>query len=111
MGARPLAEIKAPEILAMLRRIESRGALETAHRARIICGQIFRYAIATGRAERDPAADLKGALPPYKKSHLATITDPKEVARLQRVIDGYQGGFVAYTCLVALRSPWGTPGG
>ena len=90
MGARPIAEIKAPELLAMLRRIESRGALETAHRVRTICGQVFRYAVATGRAERDPAADLKGALPPYKKSHLAAITEPKEVAPLLRAIDGYQ---------------------
>jgi integrase len=99
MGARPIAEIKAPEVLAMLRRIETRGALETAHRVRTICGQIFRYAVATGRAERDPAADLKGALPPYKKSHLAAITDPKEVAPLLRAIDGYQGSFVVKSAL------------
>ena len=82
----------------MLRRIESRGALETAHRVRTICGQIFRYAFATGRAERDPAADLKGALPPYKKGHLAAITDPKEVALL-RAIDGFQGSFVVKCAL------------
>jgi len=94
LGARPIGEIKAPEVLAMLRRIESRGALETAHRIRTISGQVFRYAVATGRAERDPAVDLKGALPPYKKSHLAAITDPKEVAPLLRAIDGYQGSFV-----------------
>lgn len=99
MGARPVAEIKAPELLAMLRRIESRGALETAHRVRTICGQIFRYAVATGRAERDPAADLKGALSPYKKSHLAAITDPKDVAPLLRAIDGYQGSFVVKSAL------------
>jgi integrase len=99
MGTRPIAEIKAPEILAMLRRIESRGALETAHRVRTICGQIFRYAVATGRAERDPAADLKGALPPYKKSHLAAITDPKEVAPLLRAIDEYKGSFVVKCAL------------
>jgi integrase len=99
MGARPIAEIKAPELLAMLRRIESRGALETAHRVRTICGQIFRYALATGRAERDPAADLKGALPPYKKGHLAAITDPKEVAPLLRAIDGYSGSFVVKCAL------------
>ena len=99
MGARPIAEIKAPELLAMLRRIESRGALETAHRVRTICGQVFRYAVATGRAERDPAADLKGALPPYKKSHLAAITDPKEVAPLLRAIDDYKGSFVVKSAL------------
>jgi len=99
MGARPIAEIKAPELLAMLRRIESRGALETAHRVRTICGQIFRYAVATGRAERDPAADLKGALPPYKKNHLAAITDPKDVAPLLRAIDSYKGSFVVKCAL------------
>lgn len=99
MGARPIAEIKAPEVLAMLRRIESRGALETAHRVRTICGQIFRYAVATGRAGRDPAADLKGALPPYKKSHLAAITDPKDVAPLLRAIDDYRGSFVVKSAL------------
>lgn len=73
IGARPIAEIKAPELLAVLRRVESRGALETAHRVKTICGQVFRYAIATGRAERDIAADLKGAMPPAKKSHLAAV--------------------------------------
>ena len=99
LGAKPVGEIKPMELLTMLRRIESRGALETAHRVRTICGQIFRYAVATGRAERDPAADLKGALPPYKKGHLAAITDPKEVADLLRAIDGYQGSFVVKCAL------------
>ncbi|RQW83017.1 MAG: DUF4102 domain-containing protein [Geobacter sp.] len=94
IGPGAIAEIKPPEVLAMLRRIESRGALETAHRIRTICGQVFRYAVATGRAERDCTADLKGALPPYKKGHLAAITDPKGVAPLLRDIDGYQGSFV-----------------
>ncbi len=99
IGARPIGEIRPPELLAMLRRIESRGALETVHRIKTICGQVFRYAVATGRAERDPAADLKGALPPYKKSHLAAITEPKEVAPLLRAIDGYQGSFVVKCAL------------
>jgi integrase len=99
MGKRPIIEIKAPELLAMLRRIESRGALETAHRVRTICGQVFRYAVATGRAERDTAADLKGALPPYKKGHLAAIIEPKDVAPLLRAIDGYQGSFVVKSAL------------
>jgi integrase len=99
IGGRPIAEIKAPELLAMLRRIESRGALETAHRVRTICGQVFRYAVATGRAERDPAADLKGALPPYKKGHHAAITDPGKVKELLKAIDGYQGSFVVKSAL------------
>ena len=99
IGARPVAEIKPPELLALLRRIESRGALETAHRVKTICGQVFRYAIATGRAERDPTADLKGALPPYKPRHLAAITEPEKVGALLRAIDGYQGSFVVKCAL------------
>jgi len=99
LGAQPIGDIKAPEVLAMLRRIESRGALEVAHRIRAICGQVFRYAVATGRAERDPTADLKGALKPYKEKHLAAITDPKEVAPLLMAIDGYAGSFVVKCAL------------
>ncbi|MDO3376557.1 tyrosine-type recombinase/integrase [Geoalkalibacter halelectricus] len=99
IGDHPLADIKAPELLAMLRRVEARGALETAHRIRTICGQVFRYAIATGRADRDPAADLKGALPPYKPRHLSAITDPAKVGDLLRAIDGYQGSFVVKSAL------------
>ncbi|HUJ18677.1 MAG TPA: integrase arm-type DNA-binding domain-containing protein [Nitrospirota bacterium] len=99
LGARPIGEIKPPELLSVLRRIESRGAQETAHRVKTICGQIFRYAVATGRAERDPAADLKGALPPAPKTHLAAVTDPKEVANLLKAIDVYQGSFVTKCAL------------
>ena len=99
LGTRPIKEIKAPELLTVLRRIESRGALETAHRIRIICGQIFRYAVATGRSERDPSADLKGALPPVKTINRAAIVEPKKVGELLRAIDGYQGGFVVQCAL------------
>jgi integrase len=91
LGSHTISEIKAPELLAILRRVENRGALETAHRIHQNCGQIFRYAIATGRAERDPAADLKGALPPTKAKHHASITDPIKIGELLRVVDGYQG--------------------
>lgn len=91
LGGRPIAEITAPELLAVIRRIESRGALETAHRALSNCGQVWRYAIATGRAERDLSADLRGALPPVKGEHFAAITEPKRAAELLRAIDGYQG--------------------
>ncbi len=74
IGARPIDEIAAPALLAAIRRIESRGALETAHRALACCGQVFRYAVVTGRAERDPTGDLRGALPPVKKDkHFALI--------------------------------------
>jgi integrase len=99
MGPRPIAEIKAPELLKVLRRIESRGALETAHRARSICGQIFRYAVATGRTEREPAADLRGALQPVQTINRAAITEPAKVGELLRAIEGYQGGFVVQCAL------------
>ncbi len=100
IGSRPISELKAPELLTCLRRVEARGALETAHRILQNCGQVFRYAIATGRAERNPADDLRGALPPVKEKHLASMTDPKAVASLLRACDGYEGSFVT---LCALR--------
>ena len=93
LGARPIGDINAPELLAVLRRIESRGALSTAHTVSAICGQVFRYAIATGRAQRDPSADLKGAIPPYRIRHLAALTDPVKIGKLMRDIDGYAGTF------------------
>ncbi|MGZ3647595.1 MAG: tyrosine-type recombinase/integrase, partial [Syntrophales bacterium] len=99
LGTRPIKKLKAPELLAALRRIESRGTLETAHRMRGLLGQIFRYAVATGRAERDPVADLRGALPQPNERHHAAITDPKEVAPLLRAIEGYQGHFVVKCAL------------
>ncbi|MDF1817651.1 MAG: integrase arm-type DNA-binding domain-containing protein [Immundisolibacteraceae bacterium] len=91
IGHRPIGEITPPELLAALRRVESRGAIESAHRAKQVAGQIFRYAVATGRAERDPSQDLRGALAAPKKTHLAAITDPKEVGPLLLVLDGYKG--------------------
>ncbi|MDA8126076.1 MAG: integrase arm-type DNA-binding domain-containing protein [Deltaproteobacteria bacterium] len=99
LGQLPIKEIKAPELLMALRRIESRGTLDTAHRMRFVCGQVFRYAIATGRAERDPATDLRGALTPFKEKHHAAITDPKEVAPLLRALDGYEGHYVVRAAL------------
>jgi integrase len=99
MGKRPINEIRAPELLAVLRRVENRGALETAHRIRSIAGQVFRYAVATGRAERDCSGDLKGALPQPREKHHAAITEPKEVGPLLRAIDGYQGQFVVKCAL------------
>ncbi len=91
IGGRPVAEVTAPELLTVVRRIEDRGALETAHRALGNCGQVFRYAVATGRAERDPSGDLRGALPPVKGEHFAATTDPKRVGEILRALDGYQG--------------------
>lgn len=99
LGARPIKEITAPELLSALRRIEHRGALETAHRAHQNCGQIFRYAVATGRAERDPSADLRGALPPTQERHHASIKDPQGIAALLRAIDGYQGSLITKCAL------------
>ena len=99
IGRRPIAEVTAPEVLSALRRVENRGAVETAHRISQICGQIFRYAVATGRAERNPAADLRGALAPVKQTHHASITDPIEVGKLLSAINGYEGFFVTKCAL------------
>jgi len=103
LGRRTIGEITAPQLLAVLRRIENRGAIETAHRTHQICSQVFRYAIATGRAERDPCADLRGALPPVKKKHYASFTDTKSVGSLLRAINDYQGYFPT-KCALRLRS-------
>ena len=81
IGARPIADLTAPELLTTVRRIEKRGALETAHRALGNCGQVFRYAIATGRARRDPTGDLRGALPAVRATHFAAITEPPTTGR------------------------------
>lgn len=94
LGDQPIKSITAPELLTALRRIEAKGILETAHRAHQNCSQVFRYAVATGRAERDPSLDLRGAIPPAKAKHMATITDPKEIAALLHSIDGYKGSIV-----------------
>ena len=100
MGGRPIAEITAPEILAVLRRIDARGARYTAHKAKSEISQCFRYAIATGRAYRDPCPDLKGAIPAPKTENLPAITNPKEVGELLRAIDGFKGTFVVRCALL-----------
>jgi len=99
LGGKPIAEILPKDILACLRRVEDNGTIETAHRTLQICGQVFRYAVATGRVDRDITQDLKGALPPAKGEHFAAITEPKEVAELLRAIDGYQGSLPAVCAL------------
>ena len=86
-------------MLTVVRRIEQRGALEIARRALQNCGQVFRYAVATGRAERDPSGDLRGALVPIKGKHFAALTDPKQVGPLLRVLDGYQGTLIVRCAL------------
>lgn len=91
IGSRPITGITAPDLLALLRRLEAREKHETAHRTKQRASQVFRYAIATGRAERDPTADLRGALAPVVVTNRAALTDPKAVGGLLRAIDGYVG--------------------
>lgn len=91
LGGKPIADITAPDLLAIARRIEAKGAIETAHRALQNCGQVFRYAVATGRAERDPTGDLRGALQSVPSKHMAAVTEPNKVAELLRTFDTYQG--------------------
>jgi integrase len=90
-GDRPVVEITARDLLALLRKIEGRGLHETARRLRSTCGMVFRYAIATGRAERDPSVDLRGALTVPQVNHRATIVDPKSIGALLRAIDSFDG--------------------
>ncbi|MDR1076076.1 MAG: integrase arm-type DNA-binding domain-containing protein, partial [Xanthomonadaceae bacterium] len=99
LGKQPVAEINAKEALAMVNRVVDRGAVESAHRCLQYCNQVFRYAIASGRAERNPTADLRGALPPVKSGHHASITDPHAIGELLRAIDGYSGGLVVRSAL------------
>ncbi|MDR1075696.1 MAG: integrase arm-type DNA-binding domain-containing protein, partial [Xanthomonadaceae bacterium] len=99
LGGRPIAEITVQEVLATMNRIVDRGAVESAHRCLQSCGQIFRYAIVSGRTEKNPANDLRGALPPMKSSHYAAITDPKGIGELLRAIDGYSGSLVVRSAL------------
>ncbi len=99
LGGKIIKKITAPELLAVLRRIEARGAVDTAHRARQTAGAVFRYAVATGRAERDPSGDLRGAIPPARGGHMAAITDPKRLGGLLRAIDAYEGGLIVRCAL------------
>jgi integrase len=101
IGARPIADLSAAEVLSVLRRVESRGAVETAHRALGNCSQVFRYGVATGRCQRDPCGDLRGALPPFKGKHLAATTEPTRLAEILRAMDGYQGT-LAVICALRL---------
>lgn len=99
LGQRPITEISAPEILSVLRRIDERGARYTAHRVRSEISRAFRYAIATGRAQRDPCPDLKGAIQPVRTEHMPAITTPKEAGELMRAIDAFRGTFVVKCAL------------
>jgi len=110
LGKLPIAEIKAPALLECLRRVEERGATETANRLREQSGQIWRYAIATGRAERDIAADLRGALKPHEGKNYSHIKDPKQLGQLLRDIDAYAGSPMVKTALRLLPLVFTRPG-
>lgn len=99
LGSKPITSITTPELLKTLTRIENRGSIETAHRALQNCGQVFRYAVITGRAENDPTTSLKGALTPVKKTHLAAIIEPKAIGDLLRAMDSYEGTLVTKSAL------------
>lgn len=99
LGSRPISDVTAPDVLAVLQRIEERGAIETAYRALGNISAVFRYAVATRRAVSDPCRDLRGALSPRKEKHLAAITDPKKIPELLNAIHGYQGGLVVRCAL------------
>jgi integrase len=94
IGEKSIKDVTAPEILAALRVIESQGMNETAHTVHQICGQVFRYAIAAGHAERNPAADLQGALVPVIPKHHGALTGTQDIAGLLRAMDGFNGSFV-----------------
>ncbi|HJU08170.1 MAG TPA: integrase arm-type DNA-binding domain-containing protein [Rhodanobacteraceae bacterium] len=93
IGSKPLASVTALDILAVLERIDARGARETAHRARTNIGQVIRYGMATGRTNSDPTVALRGAIPPATERNHAAVTDPDKVGELLRAIDGYNGHF------------------
>lgn len=99
IGKRPIAAITAPEVLAVSRKLQGRGVISTAHRVQQACGQVFRYAVATARAMRDPVGDLRGALPSVRKEHFAAITDPKKLPALLIALHGYAGGPVVRAAL------------
>ena len=110
LGSKAISEITAPDFLKALRRIDERGARYSAHRVRSEISRAFRYAIATGRAERDPCPDLKGAIQPAKETHFAAITEPPAVGELLRAIDGFKGTFVVKCALLLAPMLFTRPG-
>jgi integrase len=99
IGSKPVNTISSPEILSLLRKVEARGAIGSAHALKNICSCVMRYAIATGRAERDPAADLRGALSPHVKKHRPALTEPQAVGRLMHAVYNYQGSLSVRSAL------------
>lgn len=100
LGSLPVAGISAPVLLDALRRVERRGAMETAHTLRQTAGQVFRYGIQTGRCERNPAADLAGALKPVQVKHMSAVLEPQQAGELMRAIQGYSGQPMTRAALV-----------
>jgi integrase len=111
LGSRPIAAITAQELLGVLRRVEARGRNETAHRVRLLAGRILRFAVATGRASHDVAADLKDALAPVASRNFASVTDPVKVGELLRAIDGYSGQPITALTLKLAPLVFVRPGG
>ncbi len=99
LGKKPIGEMTAPDVLHPVKLIQNQNKLETAHKALQIAGQVFRYAVQTGRAVRDVTSDLKGALPSSTVTHMASLTDPKDVAELLRAMDGFTGSLTVQTAL------------
>ena len=99
IGSKPIESLIAPTLLNVVRKVEERGAKDTAHRVLQNIGQVMRYAVATGRAERDPTGDLRGALPPVRHKHFAALTDPKLVGELLRAFDAFEGTTVVKAAL------------
>ena len=99
-GHKPITDVTSPDVLALCRQIEAKGTIETAHRIKMTCGLVFRYAIGTGRATYEPTQALKGVLQPVITTHQASIVNPSDVARLMKDIQGYDGH---YTTVYALK--------
>ena len=99
IGDSPVADITAPALLAVLRKVEARGAVESAHRALAAASMVFRYAIRTGKAKSNPAADLKGALLVPESTHFASVTDPAKIGPLLRALWGYDGSLTVIAAL------------
>lgn len=112
IGCKPITEVTAKDIRAILDQVKERGAVDTARRCRTIASQVFVYAIGTDRAEYNIATSLSKYLPAVSKTrkHMASVTDPKELAPILRAIDGYQGGFVAKSALQLMPLLFVRPG-
>ena len=110
IGKTPINTLRPPDLLSMFRKIEERGAITSSRRCAVICSQIYGYAVASGRAERNVILDIRGALVPAPNGNLASITDPKGVAALLRAIDGYQGSHTVRLALLLAPLVFVRPG-